>query len=190
MNNQLIKASLAEVNELQYICGQAYAQNFGHHWNENGLELYLEAEFGREVLSANLKNDVFEYYFIQVNGTKAVRATELKKIYILPQHKGGGTGSHMIQQVIEMARSKKNTVLFLYVIDQNFNAIAFYEKAGFRFHSKTRVDVPFFKDELRGMYYSSTFSGNKTLSFSLSSTKDSNSDSVIVTISDSLISIV
>ncbi|PYF74057.1 GNAT family N-acetyltransferase [Pedobacter nutrimenti] len=168
MNNQLIKASLAEVNELQYICRQAYAQNFGHHWNENGLELYLEAEFGTEVLSANLKNDVFEYYFIQVNGTsigfiqlnhrinlpgeEAVRATELKKIYILPQHKGGGTGSHMIQQVIGMARSKKNTVLFLYVIDQNFNAIAFYEKVGFRFHSKTRVDVPFFKDELRGMH--------------------------------------
>tara|TARA_B100000809_G_C14980294_1_gene474259 strand:+ start:259 stop:417 length:159 start_codon:yes stop_codon:yes gene_type:complete len=43
-------------------------------------------------------------------------------------------------------------VFFLSVIDTNKTAIAFYEKLGFKFHSKTILDVPYFKKELKGMH--------------------------------------
>ncbi len=41
--------------------------------------------------------------------------------------------------------------MYLCVIDTNRNAIAFYEKLGFVYHSKTRLEEPFFKEELKGM---------------------------------------
>lgn len=167
MSIALVKASSENIVELQAICIAAYSENFGHHWNENGLELYLESEFSLEKLTASLKDEFWEYYFIYLNddciGFFQVNhqthlpdqttndATELKKIYILPKYKGGGVGSVVLRQLIEIVRSKEKKLLFLYVIDQNLPAIGFYEKAGFKYHSKTTLDIPFFKDELRGL---------------------------------------
>ena len=167
MNIELIKASLVNVIKLQSICISAYSENFGDHWDENGLELYLESEFSREKLTTNLKDEFLEYYFINLNddciGFIQVNyqanlpeqitpeAAELKKIYMLPNYKGGGTGTSVFKQFIKIVRSKEKKVLFLYVIDQNSAAIRFYEKTGFKYHSKTVLDVPFFKEELRGM---------------------------------------
>jgi diamine N-acetyltransferase len=42
--------------------------------------------------------------------------------------------------------------LFLCVIDTNTNAIAFYKKLGFTRHGTTRLDLSYFKEELKGMY--------------------------------------
>lgn len=161
MNIELIKASSANIIELQAICIAAYSENFGHHWNENGLELYLENEFSQEKLASILKEEFWEYYFIYLNdncvgfiqlnhqanlpGQITNEATELKKIYILPNYKGGGIGTSVLKQLIEIVRSKEKKMLLLYVIDQNSAAIGFYEKAGFRYHSKTTLDIPFFK---------------------------------------------
>lgn len=167
MNIELIKVSVSNIIKLQAICVSAYAENFGDHWNENGLELYLESEFSQEKLTANLKNKFLEYYFInlneecigfiqanyQANLPEQINneAAELKKIYMLPNYKGGGIGTSVIKQFIEIVRSKEKKILFLYVIDQNSAAIRFYEKTGFKYHSKTVLDVPFFKEEFRGM---------------------------------------
>lgn len=167
MNIELIKASPANADKLQSICIAAYSENFGDHWNENGLELYLESEFSQEKLTANLKDEFLEYYFINLDDEcigfilvnyqanlpeqTTPEAAELKKIYILPNYKGGGIGTSVFKQFIEIVRSKEKNILFLYVIDQNSPAIRFYEKTGFKYHSKTVLDIPFFKDELRGI---------------------------------------
>ena len=39
-----------------------------------------------------------------------------------------------------------------YEIDTNDNADRLYEKLGFTFHSKTRLELPCFKEELKGMH--------------------------------------
>jgi len=41
-NMQLEKVPKNKVKLLQKICIAAYIKKFAHHWNENGLELYLE----------------------------------------------------------------------------------------------------------------------------------------------------
>lgn len=45
-----------------------------------------------------------------------------------------------------------NWAIFLCVIDTNTAAMAFYEKLGFQYHSKTRLETPSFKEQLRGMH--------------------------------------
>lgn len=115
---------------LHTICCDAYSQNFAHHWEEGGLENYLDDTFGIEKLRAELLNDSINYYvafteeqpvaFMKLNlasnlpGLNADEGIELDKVYILPAFKG--------------------------------------KRIGFKLHSKTRIDYPKFKDELKGMW--------------------------------------
>lgn len=45
---ELRKAFLKDILELQKICIDAYAKNFYNHWEEGGLEWYLEKEFSEK----------------------------------------------------------------------------------------------------------------------------------------------
>ena len=60
----LKKATTSDVIPLQAICRDAYAQIFADHWTHDGLELYLEQEFGTPRLRRELASDDVEYYFI------------------------------------------------------------------------------------------------------------------------------
>lgn len=163
----LKKALLTDLHALREICNDSYAKNFYNHWNENGLKWYLEKEFGEEKLKADLKDSNLEYYFIIHHeipvGFAKIRynamlneiennAVELEKIYVLPEFKGKGIGKAALSEIIKSLRRQKIKTLFLYVIDTNTKAISFYKKLGFFWHSNTLFDIPYFKEELKGMH--------------------------------------
>lgn len=165
---QLEKATSDSIAVLQEICIAAYAQNFAHHWEANGLDLYLADQFSIERLAADVSNPNFVYYFIKASakpiGFIKVKLTadlttfrkeetvELEKIYVLPEMKGQGIGKKALTAIIQEMKDAGKKILFLCVIDTNSAAIKFYEKLGFQYHSKTRLDAPFFKEELKGMH--------------------------------------
>ena len=162
---ELIKASLKNLLELQQICIDSYSLIFANHWVKNGMDLYLNQEFGTERLKSDLTNHNYEYYlikkegenigFLKVNyksGTLSELANcELDKIYILPKYSGMGIGKIVMNRIIKRVRDKGKEIFFLCVIDSNHNSIAFYKSLGFKFHSKTRLEALHFKEELRGM---------------------------------------
>ena len=80
------------------------------------------------------------------------KGIELDKIYILPQLKGMQIGKRLLDVAFDIAKSHKKEIFWLSVIDTNREAISFYEKAGFKFHSKTQLNYPKFKEELKGMW--------------------------------------
>lgn len=164
---KLKKVSKTEILELRKICIDAYSLNFHNHWNDGGLEWYLDKEFSVQKLSLDLADKNTEYYFIEhefklvgfikirnysITDLQIKNSVELEKIYVLPEFKGMGIGKLALNEIIKKneERGKKN--LFLCVIDTNINATAFYEKLGFEFHSKTTLNIPYFKEELKGMY--------------------------------------
>ncbi len=165
---KLEKATISTITSLQEICLSAYTQNFTHHWEENGLDLYLENQFSIKRLTMDLANPNLLYYFIKevdkpigfakvdlaANLDKHIADTvaELEKIYVLPEMKGQGIGKKVLLSIIEEITWIGKKVFFLCVIDTNIAAIKFYEKLGFQFHSKTRLEAPFFKEELKGMH--------------------------------------
>lgn len=163
---ELRKAALDDVKILHKLCIDAYSFYFKSHWIKNGFDLYMEKEFGLDRLKSDLQNNSLAYYlivfenvsigFIKVNFNLSSEfttepSTELEKMYILPLYKGKGIGKLALKELIRIIQSKGKKMLFLCVLDTNLNAIAFYKKTGFKFHSKTSLDVPFFRDELRGM---------------------------------------
>ncbi len=72
-------------------------------------------------------------------------------MYILGEHLGSGIGRRALNEVIRILKNGDTAIFFLCVIDTNIRAIKFYESMGFRFYEKLRLDIPLFKDELRGM---------------------------------------
>ncbi len=165
---QLEKATTDNIALLQEICIAAYAQNFAHHWDANGLDLYLADQFSTERLTADVSNPIFAYYLIKVSDRligfikikltadlatfKKEETVELEKIYVLPEMKGQGVGKKALTAIIQEMKNVGKKIFFLCVIDTNSAAIKFYEKLGFQFHSKTRLEAPFFKEELKGMH--------------------------------------
>ena len=159
------KAFIEDIIELKKICIDAYSLSFHSHWNDGGLEWYLDNEFNDKRLSLDLSDKNTEYFFIehkekQVGFIKTKitslsdfikNSVELEKIYVLPECKGMGIGKMALNSIIKKAENTGMKSLFLCVIDSNEDAIAFYEKLGFKFHSKTILDVPYFKEELKGM---------------------------------------
>ncbi|SFD57116.1 Ribosomal protein S18 acetylase RimI [Chitinophaga sp. CF118] len=159
---------LTDLSVLQKICWEAYSQNFYHHWNEDGLELYINKVFGTETLKSEFNDNNIHYYvaftnqepvaFMKLNlssnlpGLEPGKGIELDKIYILPQFKGMKIGKKLFELAFDIANNHKKEIFWLSVIDTNQEAVTFYEKVGFKFHSKTRLDYPKFKEELKGMW--------------------------------------
>lgn len=162
----LKQAVISEIPALKSICIDAYAKNFHHHWNEGGLEWYLDREFSTDRLHSDLADENTAYYFIEQDGnaigfikTRNHSSThlsiengmELEKIYVLPECKGLGIGKLALKEIIYIAEQQGKKNLILDVIDTNRSAIAFYQKLGFEQHGTTILDVPYFKEELKGM---------------------------------------
>ena len=55
-----------------------------------------------------------------------------------------------LQKVIESVRGQGMEIIYLDVLDTNESAILFYEKLGFKLHSKHRLTYKYFKEDLKG----------------------------------------
>jgi len=165
---QLEKVAPTEMEALQAICIEAYTKNFAHHWDGNGLEIYLDNQFSTKRIAKDLDNPLLNYYFIKVKekpigfiklNLKVAfenyaenEVAKLEKMYVLPEMKGQGIGKKALTNIIQQMKKFNKKAFFLCVIDTNVAAIKFYEKLGFQYHSKTRLEVPLFKEELKGMH--------------------------------------
>ncbi len=159
---QMTIDDLLLVNE---VCCETYTRNFHDHWEPGGLDLYLEDVFGLDLLQEELQEDSAQYYTAyvgdrpvafmklvrspQVNGEKMEEDVELDKLYVLPECKGMQIGKKLMELALNMAREENRKRYWLVVLESNTPAIAFYEKLGFRFHSRLSILYPFFKEEHR-----------------------------------------
>lgn len=165
---QIRQMKLSDLATLHSACCEIYSQNFYHHWEEGGLEQYIKKVFGVHLLQRELAGKNIQYYmafilqepvaFMKLNllsnlpGLNRQQGIELDKIYILPGFKGMKIGKKLLDLAFDIASVTGKEIFWLSVIDTNREAISFYEKAGFNFHSKTEVSYPKFKQELKGMW--------------------------------------
>ncbi|MEO8413769.1 MAG: GNAT family N-acetyltransferase [Ginsengibacter sp.] len=159
---------LSDLATLHKICCEAYSQNFHDHWDDGGLANYMNKVFGIETLRKELSDKKIQYYvaflhhepvaFMKLNlfsnlpHLDAKTGMELDKVYILPPFKGMKIGRLLLNVAFDMAKRNKKEILWLSVIDTNREAIRFYKKMGLQFHSKTELDYPKFKQDLKGMW--------------------------------------
>ena len=90
-------------------------------------------------------------HYSNLHNLAKVEESELETIYVLPEYKGMRIGKFAINEITKAVKERDKKIVFLCVIDTNTNAVSFYKKLGFKFHSKTTLDIPYLKGQLKGM---------------------------------------
>ena len=117
----------SDIRTLPKICCEAYSQNFYHHWEEGGLENYINKVFGIDILKNELAYEKIQYYvafinnepvaFLKLNlfsnlpGLDINKGVELDKIYILPKFKGMKIGKKLLELAFDIAKHFKREIL-------------------------------------------------------------------------------
>lgn len=170
-SNELISVRKADTQDAQLlfsVCRQSYIESFADHWNEGGVAWYLDKVYGLDVLEGDLGNNSINYFIayydkvpagfmkVKLNSTLTDKIggkhLEIEKLYFLTKYQRKGLGRELISTARLLAKELDMDVIWLGVIDTNASAISFYERNGFKFFDKTRLEIPYFKDELRGMW--------------------------------------
>jgi ribosomal protein S18 acetylase RimI-like enzyme len=162
------KADINDATLLFSLCRQSYIESFADHWNEGGLAWYLDKVYGLDVLERDLRNTRIGYFIAYHDNTPAGfmkvkrnslltdkiegKHLEIEKLYFLTMYQRKGLGRELISTARQFAQEHGIDLIWLGVIDTNDRAISFYERNGFRFFDKVRLNIPYFKDELRGMW--------------------------------------
>lgn len=66
---------------------------------------------------------------------------EVVSLYLLPSHMGRGYGRPLLEAAVSALLSQGYRDVFLWVLEENRRARAFYERAGFRYSGTCRRDV-------------------------------------------------
>ena len=114
------KTNLSLISELEKLC-------FGEPWSEKTLTHFYENE--AYIAICSYENAVFGYAILDL---AAQGFAEIMRIATLPEHRGKGYASALMNSLVSKARECKKDKILLEVRESNKNAIALYEKFGFK----------------------------------------------------------
>ena len=148
MNITIRQCLLNELDTLRLIGYETFEETFRPMNSPETVDKYLQESFSMEKLEQELGNTHCKFYFIysdselagyaKINYTPAQsdindpESIEVERIYIRKEYTGTGLGKVLMEYVIQQAIQNKKEYVWLGVWEENVNAIAFYEKMGFR----------------------------------------------------------
>jgi ribosomal protein S18 acetylase RimI-like enzyme len=141
------KITIKDIEQLQKIGKQTFAETFSSGNSEENMKEYLENGFSEEKLKSELSDPNSEFYFAELYGDvigylkvnigesqteiKSGNALEIERIYVLSEFHGKNAGQILCEKAISIAKEKSVDYVWLGVWEENPRAIRFYEKNGF-----------------------------------------------------------
>ena len=152
MNQTTIeRATTNDIQKLQEIGRSTFFETFAHVNTAENMSDYLENSFSDEKLKTELNNQCSQFYFARVDGIivaylkinfgeaqneKIDDALEIERIYVLKAIHGKNVAQTLYQKVIDIAYEIKVKCVWLGVWEENYRALRFYEKNGFKAFGK------------------------------------------------------
>lgn len=146
-NIVILPVKAKDVLNLQYISKETFSQTFSDINSEENMHKYLEESFSIEQLNEELNNESSQFYFAKLNNevigymklntgeaqqeNQNDNAVEIERIYVLQDFQGKKVGQLLYLKAIELAEEMAVDYVWLGVWENNFRAIAFYQKNGF-----------------------------------------------------------
>ena len=143
----ITRATLYELDQLQIISRQTFSETFSIGNTKENMTKYLEDNFSKEKLTAELSDKNTEFYFatlgsivigyLKLNFGKSQtelkddKAIEIERIYVLKDFHGKNVGQLLYNKAIEVAKLINADYVWLGVWEENPRAIHFYKKNGF-----------------------------------------------------------
>jgi len=131
---------------LSRLCKETFVQAYKDDHTADDLESYCNDNYSVGAIKGSLclnntstvvafqESEPAGFYVIkhhQCPVELSGECTELKQIYVLSNYFGGGLGSNLFSNLIEVARTNGSSWVWLCVSDINYRAQAFYNKLGF-----------------------------------------------------------
>ncbi len=152
------KITLEDVSLLSEIAKKTFYDTFTGTCAEDDMQLFLDRYYNENILTEELCNPAFEYYFavedekkigyilfsesdVQFDEIKGSIALELKRFYISKEYHGKGAAHKMMDFFIDYAKAQGYYTLFLGVWEFNYRAQNFYKKFDFKI-TNHRHDFP------------------------------------------------
>lgn len=146
---QIVKED--ELDVLQQISQKTFHDSFYHLNSPESYFSYTNRAFSKDQLKSELQNPESQFQFLK-NGNDLVayfklnynqaqsdlkdpNAMEIERIYVLKEYQNLNIGKFLLDQIKEIAKSKRLEYIWLGVWEKNLNAIRFYEKNGFHIFS-------------------------------------------------------
>lgn len=147
-NYKIRECSLRDIEKIKLISEKTFYETFCDENSEEDMENYLKENFSYEQVEREIKKEGSIFYIVEnndevvaymkINFDKAqteegyLNTLEVQRIYILQEYKGRKIGKRLIEIAKKIAQKNELNYIWLGVWENNFNAIKFYEKQGFK----------------------------------------------------------
>jgi len=144
----IIKATSGDYLILSEIGSKSFIESHGHSASTENINQYVEAKYSPDACKAELRNPKNIYHFIffeqQPAGYSKLLLNEghpniktndvakLERIYLLQEFYDKKIGLELLNFNIELSRNNNQSGLWLFVWTDNFRAVNFYKRAGFK----------------------------------------------------------
>ena len=151
------KATEKDIHLLASLSVEAFMPAHGHSSPEEDITSYIKANFSIENFKKEIANPAFEYYLLyhttKVAGFSKVifntpskhvvnnQVTKMERLYLLKEFYGLHLGAKLMNFNSELAKTNHQNGIWLEVWTENFRAIKFYKKAGFKIVGQANFTV-------------------------------------------------
>lgn len=141
------RAVPADADALARIGAETFVETFGDMYPPEDLAAFLPYAYGLERTRADLADPAKASWLVEADGAVVGYATagpcdlphddvtpacgELKRLYVLKAHHGGGTGSRLLAMVLAWLEQDGPRPLWIGVWSENFGAQRLYGRMGF-----------------------------------------------------------
>lgn len=142
------KCGLKDLEALRTIAKRTFVDAYEKNNNPDDFKSYIDSAFESHQISAELENPNSQFYFIyfehqltgyfKLNENSAqsedygIQSLELSRLYILSEFQGQAIGKMALSKVMELAKEKDKSWLWLSVWQQNEAAVRFYKRHDFK----------------------------------------------------------
>jgi ribosomal protein S18 acetylase RimI-like enzyme len=141
------RATPADAEALAAIGRDTFVETFGHLYPPEDLAAFLENAYGVDKTRRDLADPAKAAWLVEEDGKAVGHALagpcdlphddvapadgELKRLYILAAHRGGGAGSRLLAETFAWLEKDVPRTLWIGVWSENLGAQRLYERHGF-----------------------------------------------------------
>ena len=147
-NLQILPATLAHAALLAQLSSKTFYDTYAHANTKEDMEQYISENFTEEEIAQEI-NETHTFLFIAFSNGISIGyiklgtatspeqldgklAMEIERVYVVKEFQSKNIGAALLKHAISFARETKVKVLWLGVWKNNFRAIKFYEREGFK----------------------------------------------------------
>jgi len=142
------RATPQDADALSRIGKATFVETFGHLYPAEDLTEFLEQAYGLERTRKDLADPDKASWIVEADGKVVGYALagpselphpdvtpgdgELKRLYVLKDWQGGGTGSRLLSQALDWLEARGSKRIWIGVWSQNYGAQRLYSRLGFK----------------------------------------------------------